>query len=296
MKLREIATKPVTTIGAGDSLDAAMEHMERLGLRHLPVVRSDGVCIGMISDRDVLEAIGWLPREHRLALRPGAATAGPTRVEQIMSIPPVGLSLDDLLERAIDLMLDKRINAVPVVLDERAIGIVTSTDILRRFLGDRNEPRGGWRFERIEDRMSRDVKTLRLQETLETARKLMRQRRIRHIPIVENGALVGIVSDRDVRWALGRGAAEYAAGSNRPARVSDVMTREVVTLDPRDTLADAAECMLARHISCILVVSNEQLVGILTQSDLLSALSEALKSPASAIARHGASSASAPVE
>jgi CBS domain-containing protein len=296
MKLGEIATKPVATIRAGDEIDAALTIMEALEVRHLPVVRSDGVCIGMISDRDVLEAVGGLPRQHRLTLRHGAATANPTRVEQIMSIPSTTLLADDRLERAIELMLDKRIDAVPIVLKQLVTGIVTSTDILRRFLDDRSEPRGGWRFQRIESRMSRRIVTLRPEETLEAARRLIRQKQIRHIPILENGLLVGIVSDRDVRCALGEGGAECASERTAPLRISDIMTREVVSIDPRNSLADAAECMLARRFGCLPVVQAEQLVGILTQSDLLRAMADACRAPRRAIVREGVTGASALAE
>jgi CBS domain-containing protein len=239
------------------------------------VVRPDGVCIGMISDRDVFEAVGWLPRQHRLALRPGAATVGPRRVEQIMSIPSIDLSPEEPLVRAIRLMLDRRISAVPIILEQCVVGIVTSTDMLRRFLDDCNEPRGGWRFQRIEDWMSLPVQTLRPEEPVKNAHHLMLSRSIRHVPVVDHAALVGIVSDRDVRWALGRGAVEFAARASGAARVSDVMTREVVSADPRNTLVEAAECMLTHHIGCLPVVKNERLLGILTQSDLLRALAEA---------------------
>lgn len=285
MKLGEIATKPLATIGAGESIDAAMAIMDKRQIRHLPVVRPDGVCVGMISDRDVMEAVGWLPRQHRLALRPGAATVSLTRVEQIMSIPFIGLSPEHPLERAIGLMLEKRINAVPIVLEQRIVGIVTSTDLLRRFLDNLNEPRGGWRFQRIEDWMSSPVQTLRPEEPLARARRLMRSRPIRHIPVVDDGALVGMASDRDIRWALGRGAAEFAARASRPARVSDIMTREVVSAEPRNTLVEAAECMLTRRIGCLPVMQQERLLGILTQSDLLRALAAAYDAPRRAMAR-----------
>lgn len=122
--------------------------------------------------------------------------------------------------------------------------------------------------------MCRDVETLGRNDQLSIADDLMRQTRIRHLPVLDaDGDLVGIVSQRD----LFRGAVVKALGygSGQQAKilemllVKEVMTNEVVTTTPDTELRDAALEMLDRKIGCLPVLENGKLVGILTESDFV---------------------------
>jgi len=113
---------------------------------------------------------------------------------------------------------------------------------------------------------------------LRQAVNLMRERKIRHLPVVEDGGrLVGILTDRDVRHAaLVPALAEHLAWEPRrlkALRVRDVMTWSVVTTHPEATLAQAGMTMFQRRIGSLPVVDNGRLVGILTETDILGALS-----------------------
>lgn len=105
--------------------------------------------------------------------------------------------------------------------------------------------------------------------TLEDAYATMREKRIRHLPVVEGDALVGVVTDRDLRLATSRLAERpFAPGS----RVSDVMRGKPLTTTPGDAVEDAARTMRERKIGCLPVMEEGRLVGIVTGLDLLDAL------------------------
>lgn len=98
---------------------------------------------------------------------------------------------------------------------------------------------------------------------------------IRHLPVVEGGRLVGIVSDRDLAAAhlAGAGTALYAPedpGLVLP-RVCDLMSRDVVTVAPDDDVVVAAQRMLQHKIGSLPVVQNEDVIGIVTETDILRA-------------------------
>ena len=128
---------------------------------------------------------------------------------------------------------------------------------------------------RVRDVMSREVKTLRRNDQLTLADDLMKQERIRHLPVLddEGEALVGIVSQRD----MFRGALAHALGYGETAQrrmmgllvLKEVMTNQVVTIAPDASLADAARLMLERKIGCLPVVEGGRLVGILAESDFV---------------------------
>jgi acetoin utilization protein AcuB len=121
----------------------------------------------------------------------------------------------------------------------------------------------------VRDIMRRPAISVSADTALGEAYRTMQENGIRHLPVSEGGALVGVVTDRDLRLATSTLApAPIALG--RP--VSDVMTRRPETADPGDPVEDAARTMRQRKIGCLPVVEDGRLVGIITGIDLLDAL------------------------
>jgi acetoin utilization protein AcuB len=123
----------------------------------------------------------------------------------------------------------------------------------------------------VKDSMTREVVVLSPETTAGEALALCRERRIRHLPVLEAERLVGIVSDRDLRSAAPGLGDPARASALEKIRVSEVMTRDVVTTRPDDPIEEAANRMREKRIGC-LPVEDERLVGILTSSDVMEAL------------------------
>jgi len=124
----------------------------------------------------------------------------------------------------------------------------------------------------VKDSMTREVVVLSPETTAAEALAVCRERRVRHLPVLEAERLVGIVSDRDLRSAapaLGDPGRVEALGK---LRVSEVMGRDVVSARPDDPIEEAANEMRERRIGCLPVVENDALVGIITSSDVMEAL------------------------
>jgi acetoin utilization protein AcuB len=135
------------------------------------------------------------------------------------------------------------------------------------------------------DWMTRKLVTLSPEASVAEALTLCRERRIRHIPILEEGRLVGIVSDRDLRDASPALGDAQRASALQEIRVGDVMTREVSTADPQDSIENLAQEMYELKIGSLPVVAEgpmvdeglvavaeEELMGIVTSSDVMRAL------------------------
>lgn len=121
--------------------------------------------------------------------------------------------------------------------------------------------------------MTRDVVTLGPGASAAEAWGLCEEYRIRHVPVVDDGRLVGLVSDRDLR-DVSPGGQERGAGSLRWVRLEEIMTREIVAIHPLDTIEHAAREIYDRKIGCLPVVSDGELVGIITSSDMMRTLIE----------------------
>src|SRR5262245_3317871 len=131
--------------------------------------------------------------------------------------------------------------------------------------------------------MKHPVVTVKPQDTVRRAREVMEKRRINQLPVLTDGHLVGIVTDRDLRDVFPSvfdTVASPRRGRARPETdpatipVEDVMTREVLTLAPDAFVVDAARLMRRERIGAVPIVDGRRLVGILTRSDVLDAFGE----------------------
>ena len=121
----------------------------------------------------------------------------------------------------------------------------------------------------VRDIMRSPAVTVSADTTLEDAYRTMREREIRHLPVAEEGRLVGVITDRDLRLATSSlSPSPFAPGS----LVSSVMCSRPLTAVPSDPIEDAARIMRERKIGCLPVLDDGRLIGIVTGLDLLDAL------------------------
>lgn len=126
-------------------------------------------------------------------------------------------------------------------------------------------------------RMTRDLKTVGPDDSLKRAAEVMRQFRINHLPVVEEGRLVGILSDTDLRNASLEGRSGIPGEEPpRGGKVREVMKTEVWSLTPEDSVEDALLVICTKRFGALPVLSGDKLVGIITKIDLLNAFADVL--------------------
>jgi acetoin utilization protein AcuB len=130
----------------------------------------------------------------------------------------------------------------------------------------------------VRDYMTPDPQTLDAQSTLLDAVLMMRRSELRHIPILEDGRVVGILSDRDVaRFAPSILVTHTAQDYNRvfeETPIAKVMSRKLVHTTPDAKLAEAVHVIYSQKLGCLPVLESDRLVGIITVTDMLRALHE----------------------
>jgi CBS domain-containing protein len=137
--------------------------------------------------------------------------------------------------------------------------------------------RGGARQVLIENWMTRRVRSVKPLDSIEHARQLMEDHRINQLPVVVDGRLVGIITDRNLRDAYpsvfesSERRHQVRAADPSKITVDMVMTADVMTFGPKDSLVDAARLMRRERIGAIPIVEGGRLVGVLTRSDVLEA-------------------------
>ena len=113
--------------------------------------------------------------------------------------------------------------------------------------------------------------------SISDARAMMREHDIHHLPVMEDGALIGVLSEREVRLleASRRGAGDGVRVGD--VRVGDVCVRDVYTVDVDTPLDEVLRALAESHVGSALVLKNAKLVGIMTASDVCRVLAEVLQ-------------------
>ena len=119
----------------------------------------------------------------------------------------------------------------------------------------------------VQDIMQTNVVTVTPDTKLPEAIELTRERGIRHLPVLEREQLVGIVSDRDLKRAMG--AADVDAQHRARVSMRDIMTHPVITTGTAFPVEDAARMMVKEKISALPVTQAGRLIGIITETDIM---------------------------
>ena len=125
----------------------------------------------------------------------------------------------------------------------------------------------------VKDVMQAHPVTATLETRLPQLVRLLQRRGFRHLPVLDGGKLVGIISDRDVKQSMAS-AASMTEGRERDRLLDEltagqIMARAVVTIGPTSGVDEAARLMATRKISALPVTEGDRLVGIVTETDVL---------------------------
>jgi acetoin utilization protein AcuB len=128
----------------------------------------------------------------------------------------------------------------------------------------------------VRHHMTRHPVTVGPNDSLRKARLLMAQGGFRHLPVIENRRVVGIVTDRDIYERSPSGVVEGLSVERTDLmnhlRVMGIMTLRPLTISAHASVLEAAQLLRSKHLGALLVVEGDELVGIITKGDLLDAL------------------------
>ena len=248
---------------ADESLDRARGLMDWFSFRHLPIIENKQL-VGVLSDRDLLSATGGLPLEDRQRAQEADRLDPP--ISDFMSRDPVCVEESATVMEAAMQFLDRGIGCLPI-LDKQGglVGIVTEKDVLEMFLDDHdgiglNPPPQN---PTVRDIMTSQPLRVQASTTIADAARISRSNGVRHLPVCDQDRLVGIVSDRDLRRAFGKGLSPST-------ELSDVMQSNIVGVDPVTTVSRAIHKLVRGRFSALPVLDPiSGFVGLLTTADIL---------------------------
>ena len=128
----------------------------------------------------------------------------------------------------------------------------------------------------VREIMATDIEIVDRNDDLLALQERMAAKQLRHLPVLEQGDIVGLVTQRDLFKAAMSSTMGYGEKAQqaylRSVRVKEIMTYPVVTISPDASVAAAAEMIITKGIGCRPVVDGTTLVGIITKTDLLRCL------------------------
>ena len=225
----------------------------------LAVIDSEGKYRGVIARRSIV----------RSRFDPSI-----TKVKTLMrSVPSV--TLNDSFGKVARLMIESRSRQLPVSSENELLGFVTDEDIIHGTVTEK------WGNVKVEEIMTKEPFVVEKDESVGVVLNLFREQDISHVPVVNNGKLVGIVSIHDFiehifqprqRQKVGERVGKKVRLLNVPAK--GIMTKPVITVLPETKLIDAEKKMHEFDISSLIVVRKGRPVGIVTKRDFLESIAQ----------------------
>jgi CBS domain-containing protein len=240
------------------------------------VVDLDENPIGIVTEKDLVRKLrGNGPAWKR---RPIDTIA----IRRVMSNGLTTIDADSDAKEAVETMLRNKISSIPVVDQEGLAGIITKTDLMKFYI---SKYANRWK---VSDLMTKDVITVNENHTISHLVSIMEENNINGLVVMFDSEIAGIITPADISFAMVddpetgvsveriyfiRQLAE--GGDKRKTRevslltAGDIMTEEFVKINSDVDAVEAAKLMSDEGISHIPVVEGEDLVGIITKTDII---------------------------
>lgn len=251
--IRDIMTSPVEAVAPDLPLVRAVQEMAQKGISSLVVVNTDGVPIGIFTERDLIKYLS----EH--SVLPAVSISSAMSVDPVTARPETGFF------DAYNLVTDHQIRHLIVIDDaRRCIGIVTDTDIVEHLdFGDFLV------LSRVSEMMREDVPCVDAETSLADAACLMREHASGCVLVRMQGQMQGMVTERDMVRASG----DDADTSQR--RCDSIMSSPLITLSRHAAIPEAIDKMSAHHVRRLAVAGDhDEVIGIITEHDVIKVLRE----------------------
>ncbi|NLE05750.1 MAG: CBS domain-containing protein [Crenarchaeota archaeon] len=259
ISVRDVFIKNFSTVNENDTLSRCLELFKKNVVPALVVVDEKGKYSGVISQR-------WIIRSKQ-----DPTTA---KVRNFMR-PAPKIDAETLASKAAQLMIQSGVRQLPVFEDEKLCGFVTDESIIHNIVMQ------DWGNITIDEIMTKAPHTIESTRTIGAVLSLFREQDISHVPIMENGKFVGIISISDIiehifqpNIRISRGDLVGESGRTLSIPAKGIMTSPVISVAPKTTLREAEKKMSEMKIHSLLVVSNNRLVGIVTKLDFLEPIAQ----------------------
>lgn len=276
MKVKDVMNDEVILIHENEQVNHARNLMLKHGLSRIIVVDREENPVGMVTEKDLIRKLrgngpAWKSRPiDSIAIR------------RVMSNGLITIDAGSDLKDAVELMIKNKISSVPVVDEEGLAGIITKTDLMK-FYASKFQNR--WKVSNL---MTKDVVTVNENHTITHVINVMEEHNIDGVVVMFDNEIAGVITPANISFAQVddpetgvsiervyfvrqgvEGEDKRKARDISMLTAEDIMNEDFVKISPNEDATEAAKLMNDSEISHIPVVENENLVGIITRTDII---------------------------
>ena len=258
MQIKNLMSEDLITIDKDQNITDALKLLRKNNISRLPVTNKKEL-VGIISERDIANKLGSSKYENMPASRLHISSV---MVKDVLTVPQT-MQLHDVAK----LMLEKGIGSVPVMDEDKMIGIVSKADFTTLAVGTA--------FDKItvKELMTSDLTTVSPTERLVHARRLMIDAKVGRLPVVEDDELIGMVTSKDLMRAY-IDFKKNTPEKHQKSQIKEIFVDSIMSSNPTYTSEDAsitevAKIMIETGYNGLPVVEDGKVIGIITQTDIL---------------------------
>ena len=258
MQIKNLMSEDIITIDKDQNLSDALKLLRKHNVSRLPVTNNKEL-VGIISERDIADKLGSSKYESMPASRLHISSV---MVKNVFTVPQT-MQLAEVAK----LMLENGIGSVPVMNDDKMVGIVSKADFVTLAVGIA--------FDKITVKkiMSKGLTVVSPTERLVHARRQMKEAHVGRLPVVDDEKLAGMVTSKDLMRAF-IDFRKKVPEKYQKSQIKEVLVEDIMSFNPTFTSADVtisevAKVMIETGFNGLPVVEGDEVVGIITQTDIL---------------------------
>jgi len=275
MKIEDVMNEEVILAEENEQVSHARNLMIKYGYSRILVVDQEGKPVGILTEKDLTRKMRsngpkWKRR-----------TIDKISIRRVMTPNPLTINPFREVQEAVELMIKNDISSVPVVDGDEVVGIVTKSDLMNFYL---QKYTGKWK---VSDLMTSEVITVNENHSIGHVISVMEDDKIGKVIVMRDNEPVGIITSANISFAnvedpeTGVSVEKIAFLRNidgqekRNVRevsmvtAGDIMTNHLIKIEQDEDAASAAEIMAKKEVSGMPVVDGNELVGIITKTDII---------------------------
>ena len=263
MQIKNLMSTTLITIDKDQNLSDALKLLRKNRISRLPVLNNKEL-VGIISERDIAKKLGSSKYESMPASRLHVSSV---MVKDIISVPK-SLRLAEVA----NIMLENGIGSVPIMEEGKMVGIVSKADFVTLAIDGE--------YDKIctKEKMTKGIISISPSERLVHARRVSIDSNVGRLPVIDVEELVGMITSKDLMRAFidfrKNVPEKYQKSQIKEVLVEDIMSTNPLVVTKEDSISDVAKIMIETGYNGLPVVEEDNVVGIITQTDILRLISK----------------------
>ena len=258
MKVKDVMTKDIITVDKDESLKHVLDLMKKYEITKIPVLEKKKL-VGMVTDNIIAYKLGSIRKKGIPASRLHASSVTDKNIECVHPETDVEKILETVGEPGPTMLC--------VTENSKLLGVITKADLLP-FVKSKRQ---------VRELANKKIITVSSEDRVIHARRIMVDENIARLPVLNDGKLVGIISDNEIAFAFANLKSSFPLGRQKhqleELLVEEVMKKTVIWIQPSVSASEAASIMLKNNLGALPLVENEKIVGIISRTDLLKTIS-----------------------